>query len=437
MEWWLAILLIFGALIVVMLSGMPIAFCFMLVNAIAMFVVFGGAIALDGLITSIYSSLATFTIMPVALFVLMGELMSESGIGWRTIDSLDKWFGRMPGRLALLTVAAGALLASMTGSSTAETAILGGVLTPEMEKRGYKKSMSLGPVLGSGGLAIMIPPSSLAIIVGAIGEIPIDEILIAIIFPGVLMAAFYGVYIITRCYLQPSIAPVYDAPPVPLSDKLLTTVRYVLPIGLVIFLVIGVIFLGVATASEAAATGTLGIVILALLYGRLNWKVVKRSVVETLKVTGMVFLIIAGAVAFSQILAYTGAVRGMTEFATGLSATPLVIVIGMQVVVLILGCFMSLVSIIMITLPIFVPVVAALGFDTVWFATIFLLALEMGVTTPPVGMNLFVMKGIAPPDTTMRDIILAAVPFLYCDALVMILIIAFPAIALWLPSLIK
>jgi tripartite ATP-independent transporter DctM subunit len=306
-----------------------------------------------------------------------------------------------------------------------------------MEERGYKKAMSLGPVLGSGGLAIMIPPSAMAVLLGAIGEISVGDILIAIIIPGLIMGVLYTLYIIIRCRLQPSLAPAYDLTPVPLKEKLAGTIRYVLPLGLIIFLVIGVIILGIATPSEAAATGTLGVLVIVVLYGRMSWRVSKKAIIGTLKVTGMIYFILAGAAAFSQILSFSGATHGLAEFSTSANLPPIVIVIMMQAVVLILGGFMSIIAVMMITLPIFVPVVVDLGFDAVWFATLFLLNVEISTTSPPFGLNLFVMKGVAPEGTSMRDIVTSALPYLGCDIVTMAMIIAFPALALWLPSLIR
>jgi tripartite ATP-independent transporter DctM subunit len=437
LEWQLVLLIIFAGLIALMATGMPIALCFMLINVVGVFVFFGGTIGLDQLIRSIYTSLTTFILLPIPLFILMGELIFHSGIALLVIDVLDKWLGRLPGRLGLLAVLSGTLFSALTGASVASTAILGSVLVPEMEKRGYKKPMSLGPILGSGGLAIMIPPSGLAVLLGAIGEISVGKILVAIIIPGLLMAVLYAGYIIIRCRLQPSIAPAYDVIPTPLSTKLMGLVRYVLPLGLIVFLVIGVIILGIATPSEAAASGCIGVLIVMLLYRRMSWEAIKKSFHGTLKVTGMIFLIIAGANAFSQILSYSGASSGLTDLATGLHLRPLFLVIAMQVVILIMGGFMSLVAIMMITLPVFVPLISALGYDPVWFATIFLLNIEMALTTPPLGMNLYVMKGAAPAGTTMGDIVWAALPFLICDAIAMGLIIAFPQLALWLPNLMR
>jgi len=418
-----------------MFTGLPLAFGFILINLIGAFLFWGGGAGVEQLVIRMAGSLTMFDLLPLPLFILMGEVMFHSGMAPLLIDAIDRWLGRLPGRLGLLAVGAGTLFSTLTGTSLASIAMLGTVLVPEMEKRGYKKPMSLGPILGSGGLAMMIPPSALAVLLGAIGVISVGKILIAIIVPGLLMALFYASYIILRCKFQPSIAPPYEVPPTPLSEKLMTTVRYILPVGFVIFMVIGVMMLGIATPSEAAATGALATFILAAFYRRLGWEVVKKSFVGTFKITVMLFMIICGATGFAQNLAYTGASRGFIELAVGLPVAPIVVVIFMQIVLLILGTFMDVVGIMMVTLPIYVPVIKTLGFDLVWFAAIMLLNIEMAITTPPYGTGLFTMKGVAPPDTTMGDIYKAALPFLGCDALVMAIMLAFPSVVLWLPSL--
>jgi tripartite ATP-independent transporter DctM subunit len=429
------LLLIFAILVILMATGMPVAFSFMLINVVGVFIFFSGTLGLEQLILSIYTSLATFILLPVMLFVLMGEVMFHSGIGLRVIDIMDKWLGRLPGRLSLLAVATGTVLAALTGVSMAATSILGSVLVPEMENRGYKKPMTMGPIMASGGLAIMIPPSSLAVLLGAIGEISVGRILVAIIIPGLLLAGIYIAYIIVRCMLQPRLAPAYEVAPTPLSVKVRETIQYVFPLAIVVFLVIGVMMLGVATPSEAAASGTIGIVIVALIYRCFTWEVIKKSILGTLRITGMIFMIVAGATAFSQILSYTGATQGLAQFATSLPVAPILIVIGMQIVVLILGCFMDVVAIMMITLPIFVPTIHALGFDPVWFGVLIMINIECALITPPFGMSLFVMKGVAPSGTTMGDIYKASLPFVIQQLLAMALIMVFPQIALWLPGL--
>ncbi|MFC2067601.1 TRAP transporter large permease subunit [Chloroflexota bacterium] len=435
MDWQLAFLLLVGCLILLMVTGIPICVTFMLVNVIGALIFMGGSIGLEQLIISLDTALTTFVLIPLSLFILMGEVMFHSGIAPRMIDTLDKWVGRLPGRLGVMAVFAGTLFATLTGSSSGSVAMMGSVLTPEMEKRGYKKPMSLGPIIGSGGLAVMIPPSGLPILIGALGEISIGAILMGIIIPGLLMATLYMSYIILRCWLQPSIAPAYEVISPPLLNKVVATARYILPIGFIIFMVTGLILLGVATPTEAAATGAMGTFILAAIYGRMKWQVMKKAVMSTVNIAVMIFMIIVGAIAFGHNLGFAGVSRGLIEFAIGLPVAPIVILITMLLMVVVMGMFMDAASIIMISVPLFMPVVHSLGFNTVWLAVLLLICIETGVTTPPFGTSLFVMKGVAPAGTKMGDIIRSGLPFLGCDLTAIALIILFPVIALWLPGI--
>ena len=435
MEWYIALLIIVGSLLVMMATGMPVAFAFLLLNVIGMFLWWGGEAGLRVLSVSIYQSITSFTLLPLALFILMGEVMFHSGVAPLMINTVNKWLGRLSGRLGLVAVGSGTLLAFLTGSSIGSVAVLSSTLVPEMEKQGYKKPMSLGPILGSGGLAMMIPPSGLAVLLGAIAEISIGRILIGIIIPGLLMAVLYAVYIIGRCRLQPSIAPAYDVPHIPLKEKIIDTVRYILPLGFIIFLVVGVILIGIATPSEAAATGALSTFILAAIYKRMNWQVAKKTLSGSLQVTIMIFMILVGAKAFGQVLARSGASAGFVQFVTTLPLPPMPIFIGLLFIIFIMGMFINEGSIMLITLPLFMPVIRSFGFDPAWFAVVYLIVIETACTSPPFGLSLFVMKGAAPSDTTMGDIYRAALPFIYCDFASLALVIAFPVIALWLPSL--
>jgi len=435
LEWYVVLLLIVGSFVVIIMSGLHIAFSFFFISLIGSVFFFGGEPGLRQLTLNIFSSLSTFVMMPLPLFILMGEVMFQSGVAQKMIDTLDRWMGRLPGRLGLLAVGGGVLFSMLTGATMGSVAMLGSTLVPEMEKRGYEKPMSLGPILGSGGLAIMIPPSAMAVFIGAVAEASIGKLLIAIVIPGLLMAFLYAFYIIARCKFQPSIAPSYEVPATPLPEKLADTARYILPVGVIVFLVVGVILLGIATPSEAAATGTLGMFLLAAAYKRLSWQTVKKAITETVKITGMMFLIIASALTYSQILAASGATRGLIEFVIALPLEPIFIVMGMVVVLLFFGMFMSPAATVLITIPLFLPIINLLGFDKVWFSVLVLLSTEIATTSPPFGSSLFIMKGVAPPDTTMGDIIKAALPFIYCDLVATALIIAFPMIALWLPGM--
>ncbi|MFC2013610.1 TRAP transporter large permease subunit, partial [Chloroflexota bacterium] len=396
MEWTYVLALLLGSFFILLLIGVPVAFAFLLVNAIVVFIFWQGDAGLWQLIINIRPSLSNINLIALPMFVLLGEVMFMTGIAQRAITSLDHWLGRLPGRLSLLAVGGGTLFATMSGSGLAGIALLGSVLVPEMERKGYKKPMSIGPIMGSGTLAAMIPPSALCVIFASIAELSVGAMLIAIIFPGVAMAILYAVYIVIRCSLQPSIAPSYEVPRVPLSKKGADFARYVLPLTIIIFLVVGSIFVGLATPAEAAAAGALGSFVLAACYGKLNWETVKSCMKSTVQVTVMVFMIISGASIFSQILAFTGASNGLVSLVLGFQLPAVMILVAMLFIVLILGTFMEVVAMMMITIPMYMPIVQALGFDPIWFGVIMLLTLEMGGISPPFGLNLFVMKGVAP-----------------------------------------
>jgi tripartite ATP-independent transporter DctM subunit len=295
--------------------------------------------------------------------------------------------------------------------------------------------MILGPILAGGGLAAMIPPTGLGVLVAAIGEISIGALLIAIYIPGMILGAVYVVYILARCRIQTHLAAAYDVPSRPLSEKITDFFRYVLPVGFIFFMVVGLIFLGVATPTEAAAAGTLATFILAAAYGKLNWKLIKDAFSGTLEIGAMILMIMVGAKAFGNVLSYSGATTGLVEFAAGLKVAPMLVIIGMQIVLLFMGAFMDPVPMTMIALPIFMPIVKTLGFDPVWFGVIFLLNIELATITPPFGLVLFVTRNVAPEGTTLKDVYWAAYPVVLLQIFTMALLMLFPILTLWLPGL--
>jgi tripartite ATP-independent transporter DctM subunit len=436
MEWYDTLAIIFGAFVVLMAVGVPIAFAFLAINVVCCYIFWNGAAGLTQLVLSISSSVTHFTIVSVPLFVLMGEVMFRSGIASKMMDVLDAWFGRLPGRLALMSVAGGTVFAALTGSGSAATAMLGKLLVPDMEKRGYHKAMTLGPIMGAGGLAIMIPPSALGVLLAALGQFSVGDFLVAIILPGLMMSVAYATYIVARCWLQPHLAPAYAVAPVALRQKLINTLLYIFPLFFVMFLVVGLIFLGVATPTESAALGALGTFLLAALYGGLSWRMIRESLLSSMRITVMLLMIITGSTAFSQILAFTGATSGLADLATSANVPPIVVIIIMQLILIAMGMFMEPLSIMMLTVPIYYPVIQAFGYDPVWFGAIMLLNMEMATISPPFGLNLFVMRGVAPRGVTMGDVYAASIPFLLLDLLVMGILLAYPPLVLWLPGLI-
>ena len=433
MEWWLVLTFFIGGLIFLLILGFPIAFSFLLVDLLGI-LVFMGPAGLNQMTLHVFSSLSTFTLAPVPMFILMGEVMFHSKLANNSIEIVDQWLGRIPGRLGLVAATTGTIFAATSGSTMANTAMLGTVLLPEMKKKGYKTSMSVGPILGVGGLAMLIPPSALAVLLASIGKISVSQILMAGIIPGLMLGAMFASYIVLRSWLNPSIAPSYQVKRIPLATKLGLTVKYLFPIAFIIFMVVGFIVLGLATPTEAGASGAIATFIVAAAYKRLNMQVIKDSLKGSIQVTVMALMIIAASKTFSSILAFTGATGQLTSTVQGLPVPPLAILIVMLVIVAFLGTFMESVSIMMICLPVFMPIATALGFNPVWFGILLLINLEMGQITPPFGMLLFVMKCVTDKDVTFQDICYAAFPYIIFDILVMAIIILWPNVALWLPN---
>src|SRR6516225_5416156 len=435
MEWWAAFLWITGGLCVLMVIGMPIAFAFLAVNIAGAYIFWGGVAGINQMVLAVMDSVASFSIMPVPLFLLMGELLFRSGIAARLMDVLDAWLGRLPGRLSLMAVGGGTLFATLAGSGAATTALLGRILVPDMMKRGYKQPMTLGPVMGSGGLAVMMPPSALGVILASTADISVGALLMAIIVPGLMMAVSIAAYIIVRCSLQPELAPPYLAQEIPLGQKFRETIIHVFPVAAIVFVVTGLIFLGVATPTEPAALGVLCALVLARLYGPLDWKMVRLSLHSTMITSLMVLMILSGSSGFAQLMAYTGASQGIVELATGTSLGPTWVVISMQLVLLLLGTFMESLAMILLTVPIYFPIIEALHLSPIWFGAIMLLNMEIAAISPPFGFGLFVMKAVAPQGTSMMDVYKASVPFLLLNTIVMFIMIFFPPVVLFLPSL--
>jgi tripartite ATP-independent transporter DctM subunit len=295
--------------------------------------------------------------------------------------------------------------------------------------------MAIGPILGTGGLAMLIPPSALAVLLATLANLDVGRLLIAGVVPGLMLAGFYVILILAMCLIDPDAAPSYEVERISWLQKLRLLVVDVVPM---ISIVIGVILLilnGWATPSESAAFGCLGVLILAMIYRKLTWDSIVKSVAGALKVTTMALLIIFGSATFSALLAFSGASSGLIRWATGFDFDAITMLLIMFGILLVLGKFMDQLSMMLLTVPIFFPLATQLGFDLIWFAVIVLLALEISFTTPPFGLLLFVMKGVSSPDTTMRDIYMAAIPFMACAMLLVGLLIIWPDIALWLPNL--
>ncbi|MEX2334297.1 MAG: TRAP transporter large permease [Pseudohongiella sp.] len=437
MEWYLALGFLLSLIVLFMGIGTPIALAFLAANVIGSWYFMGGQVGITQLLNNGFGALSKFSLVPIPLFLLMGELFFRSGLGMKMFNAIDQLMGKIPGRLSYVTVVGGTAFSTLSGSSMGSTALMGSLLVPEMTKRGYKKHMSIGPILGTGGLAIIIPPSALAVLLGTLAKIDIAQLLIAGIIPGLILALFYIVTIWVRTRLDPEAAPVYELEPVPFLEKIKLVLTDIIPMVGVMVIIVMMMLTGLATPSESAAFGALGVIILGFVYRKMSWGVFTQSVSGALKVTLMAYLIVFGSATFSQLLAFSGASSGLIEWATSYDLAPIYMLLAMFGVLLLLGTFMEQISIMMLTVPFFFPLAETLGFDLIWFGIIILLALEISFTTPPFGLLLFVMKGVAPAGTSMREIYTAAIPYILCSMLLVALMIVYPPIATWLPGMIN
>ncbi|MBP1918276.1 tripartite ATP-independent transporter DctM subunit [Youngiibacter multivorans] len=433
-EWYVVLSLIFLALLVIMFTGLPIAFTFMVVSTVVMFAM-QGEFGVRQLVLGMYDQVAQFSLTPIPFFMIMGEVFYQSGLVSRTLDSLSKFVKKVPGRLAIITLLGGGVFAALSGSVVANTAMFGSLMLPEMMSRGYSKKLIAGSIMASGALAMVIPPSALAVLLGSIAGISVGKILIGAIIPGIMLMVFYILYTMIVCTLKPEYAPSFDFEESSLKDKLLGALKDIVPLIFIFLMVMGIIFTGVGTPTEAAALGALGSYILTIFYKKFSWKLVYKTLVDSLRVTAMILIIIAGSAGFSQILAMTGASRDAVIAIMAMSSSRIIIIAIMLLIIIALGFFMEQTAIMMITLPIMMPVVLNLGVDTIWFAVLYLICLQIGQLTPPVGLALFTMKGVSPPEVTMGDIYSGAVPFLYMDILVLVLLALIPPLITWLPNL--
>jgi tripartite ATP-independent transporter DctM subunit len=433
-EWYWAAVILFGLGVGLMMLGIPVAIAFFATNIAAALLFMGGGAGIMQVINNGFGAMTNFALVPIPMFLLMGELFYHTGLAVKCFNAADKMLGNIRGRLAYVTLIGGTAFAGPAGSSMGACALLGTLMVPDMMRRGYNKYLSIGPIMGVGGLAVIIPPSALTVLLATLGRTDVGDLLIAGVIPGLLLALMYGVLIWAWTVIDPSAAPAYAAEPVSRREMVRLVFFDVIPMVAIIVFSVVIMIVGWCTPTEAAALGAVSVIVLAACYGTLTWKAFVKSLDGTLRITVMAFLIIFGSATFAQVLAFTGASSGLMNWALGFDLSKLGMLFVMIGVILFLGCFMDQLSMMLLTAPIFFPLAKTLGFDLTWFGLIMLLALEIGYTTPPFGLLLFVMKGVAPPGTTMRDIYLAALPFIACVMLLIGLIIVFPPIATWLPA---
>lgn len=426
--------LMFGALIAALAAGLPIAFA---TGAVA--VVFGLAMfdlsILNIVVSRVFTLMGNQVLVSVPLFILMACILERAGVAEDIFRAAHVWSGRMRGGLAVAVIISCALMAAMVGVIGAEIVTMGVVALPAMLNRNYDKSLALGSICAGGGLATLIPPSVVLIVYGLNASVSIGQLYMAGIFPGLLLGVLYAIYIVTRCYFRPELAPPASGEELamPLLAKLAMTRKLVLP-GFVAFSVLGSLYFGLATPTEAAGVGVVGAVVAAIVNRRFSRKNLYAAVVDTTKVTGMLYWLFFGASALIGIYTIAGGTAFLKEAITGLPIGRWGILIVMNVIWIVLGCLIDWIGILLLTAPIFVPVIVALGFDPVWFGVLFCMNMQISYVSPPFGPAAFYLKGVTPPGISMTDIFRSVWPYIGLQIMALALVMAFPQIALWLPA---
>lgn len=432
MEVWLLSLIIFSSLVLLLSLGVPISFSLCGLSTLGIIFTWGPK-GLLLLFNAAYAESTSFLLLAIPLFIFMANQLKFSGIGDDLYEMVYRWMGRIRGGLAIGTVAICAIFAAMAGISSVATISMGLIALPSMLSRGYQKDLAIGSIAAGGALGILIPPSIIMILYGAMAEVSVGKMFIAGVIPGFLMCLIFMVYIAIRSLLNKNIAPAVEEQ-FTFKEKLVVLKGVILPIALV-FLVLGVIYFGVCTPTEASAVGAFGAMGCALFYRKMTWENLKASLFATMKVNAMVFWLIIGALAFTNFLAYSGIQDLIKDSILSLEYSRWTILIAMQLIFFILGMFLDPAGIIMLTTPIFVPIIVELGFDPLWFGILFVINMEMAYITPPFGFNLFILKGIVPSGITMIHIYRAIIPFVFLQALCLIMVMLWPQLATWLPDL--
>ena len=431
---WLTVLL-FGSLVFLLLLGLPLVFA--IGGSATLFIILlWGPHALPILANRTYMAMDMFLLVAVPMFIFMGAMLQRCGIAEDMYELMYHWLGGLRGGLAAGTVLICTMFAAMVGISGAATTSMGLIALPSMLKRGYKKDIAIGCISAGGSLGILIPPSVLMIVLAVVSRQSVGQMFIAGILPGLLLSFLMVSYILIRCGIQKDMGPAI--PPgdrLPRRERLKLLGGLTLPIGL-IFAVMGSMFFGLATPSEASAIGAFGAIVSAAVKRTLTWESFTSALFVTLRLSAMVIWIVFAASAFTALYAVTGAASLISGLIKGVG-DPWMVIITMQLILFVLGMFFDPTGIVLLTAPIFFPIVTSLGFDPLWFAILFVINMEIAYLTPPFGFNLFYMKAVVPPGVTMLDIYKSAIPFVVLMISGLIICMVFPGIITWLPSLMR
>ena len=425
------LLLMFGGLTALMMTGLPIAFVLGGLSLLLTLTLWNPD-SIVILVLQIFDTMRSEALLGVPLYILMAGILQRSGVIEDLYKAMELWFGRLRGGLAIGTVVICVVMAAMTGVVGAAVTAMGVLAMPEMLRRKYDPSLVTGTICAAGTLGILIPPSVLTIIYAVTAQVSIGKMLIAGIVPGILLASIYIAYILYVAYFQPGKVPPGSGEPVPMSLKLLSLRAVVIP-AILIVLILGSIFFGVATPTEAAAVGVVGAIGASAVRGKLRWRGLTEAGFETLKVTSMILWITIGAKAYVAIFTGLGGADTLMSFIRGLDVNAYIILAAMMLILIFLGTALDEIGIILLTVPVFLPIVKALGFDEIWFGVLYAISIQVGYISPPFGYSLFYLKATLPKGVGMAEVYRGVVPFMGLQILALLICAAFPALVMWLP----
>lgn len=425
------------AIMLLMLTGMPLAFVTALV-AIIFTLAWFGPMGIPLISSRMYSSINEYVLAAIPMFVLMASILDKSGMADDLFDAARLAAGRIRGGLAIQTLVAAVFLAAISGVIGGEIVLLGLIALPQMLRLGYDRSLAIGVVCAGGSLGTMIPPSIVLIVYGLVASVSIGDLFLATVVPGIMLASIYATYILVRCYLNPALAPVVSDEEYNLStkNKLKQLKGAVLPLG-VAFIVLGSIYGGVASVTEAACLGVIGVLASTAIRGELNWALMSASLKRTMGTCGMIIWIILGASALVGVYNLMGGNLYVESAILALDLSPILIIMFMMLILLLLGLFMDWTGIALLTMPIFVPIVIKLGFDPIWFGILFAMNMQVSYLSPPFGPAAFYLKSVAPPEISLSDIFKAVWPFIILQLIALSIVLMFPDMVLWLPRMIN
>jgi len=434
LSWQMAALLLLGGSTVLLFLGLPVALSFVAINIVGAVVFLGGEPGLLQVVRNSVVSVMNFSLTPIPLFILMGELLFHTGLALKVIEGVERLIRQVPGRLAVIAVVAGTVFSAISGSTIATTAMLGSLMLPVMLARGYHPAFATGPIMAIGAVDMLIPPSALTVLLGSLSGISISKLLIGGVVPGLILSLAFIAYIVVAALRSPHLAP--PAPPESRAgaDHWRLLVIYVVPLISIFIVVVGAMSGGWATPTESAALGAIATLVLALTYRALTFAALWAALKGTVAITGIILFIILGATTFSQILSFSGATEGLVLAILDQGLSAFAVVVGMMLLLIFLGIFVDQVSMMLITLPVFMPIVARLAIDPIWFGVLFLICMQLGLLLPPHGLLLMTMRGVAPPEVKMGHIFQAVVPYVVMSLLLLVLLLLLPAVATWLPS---